>query len=638
MSVRKCIAVIISRPDSDYQAALLRGILSKAFEMDYNVALFCTSNAHAFAESVKYPERIFDFAVSDKFSGIIYVPDSIYGVDTDAVTEKLRREAKCKVVVADKIIDGFTNVLCDDKSAVEKTVEHLIEKHGCKRIAYMTGIKGNPDAESRLISFRETMKKHNLDVDERLVFYGDFWYDEGAEVADMLIENEDGLPDAVVCASNRMACSVYRTFFKKGIKVPGDVRIAGYSDGFKWFDFLTTCCKNIATLGSKAVEVLLDGDLQSKTVRINECGELHLSFTCGCLSDSNDYYFEPNDRTMLEECEFLSIHNDMRASLQNQPNFTDFFWTIDWYTRFLNTYKYFSISISGGWDILLPDNKKPYNKNVPMNLILQHENFDDGTRAHSVLFDRKFDISDIHPVLWQDTPAPQAYCFIPFVSDDSDFGYVTLSYGSCLNTENSIFLYWLKDVINSFESQKRLFAMQYLYRQMSNCAVIDNMTSLGNRNGFNLKIEKLLSEAKQNGDMVAVIVGDLNCLKYINDTFGHIRGDNAIKEAANALSSVSVKGAAQDNNFRFGGDEFLKITSGNFTQTDVADCMNEIKAYLDNINDSGKYEYPIYLSLGCCVRDSNAIENIEEMISLSDMRMFENKERIKKETGFDYKR
>ncbi len=81
----------------------------------------------------------------------------------------------------------------------------------------------------------------------------------------------------------------------------------------------------------------------------------------------------------------------------------------------------------------------------------------------------------------------------------------------------------------------------------------DELTNLYNRRGWNRLLVAEEERCRRHGHPAAVLVIDLNNLKFVNDTYGHDAGDQLIKLAANALNS-----AARSNDVvaRLGGDEF----------------------------------------------------------------------------------
>ena len=90
----------------------------------------------------------------------------------------------------------------------------------------------------------------------------------------------------------------------------------------------------------------------------------------------------------------------------------------------------------------------------------------------------------------------------------------------------------------------------------------DNLTSLYNRAFFELSFRKIMNNAQQ-GEIYSLIFIDLDDLKLINDRYGHIAGDEVIKETAN-----SIRKSIRDDDLacRWGGDEFAVIIKGNIEQ------------------------------------------------------------------------
>ncbi len=64
--------------------------------------------------------------------------------------------------------------------------------------------------------------------------------------------------------------------------------------------------------------------------------------------------------------------------------------------------------------------------------------------------------------------------------------------------------------------------------EMSKVALFDSLTGVGNKAAFNKKCNELDKEIAENKACFAVIMADLNNLKYINDYFGHKDGDDYI--------------------------------------------------------------------------------------------------------------
>ncbi|RDU38173.1 hypothetical protein DRW41_00975 [Neobacillus piezotolerans] len=106
----------------------------------------------------------------------------------------------------------------------------------------------------------------------------------------------------------------------------------------------------------------------------------------------------------------------------------------------------------------------------------------------------------------------------------------------------------IRDVTSKKKYEKNLKHMAYH----------DWLTDLPNRRYFTKQLRDMISEAKQSNEQLALLYIDMDSLKYINDSLGHIIGDKVIREFAERLKKFINK---EDFIARIGGDEFNIILS-----------------------------------------------------------------------------
>jgi diguanylate cyclase (GGDEF)-like protein len=94
---------------------------------------------------------------------------------------------------------------------------------------------------------------------------------------------------------------------------------------------------------------------------------------------------------------------------------------------------------------------------------------------------------------------------------------------------------------------------KYLLDLLNKKAMIDGLTGLWNRTYFDQTLSAQLSLARRCGQAVSVIIGDLDHFKAINDTCGHLTGDEALRVVAASLQATC---RIEDVVCRFGGEEF----------------------------------------------------------------------------------
>lgn len=134
----------------------------------------------------------------------------------------------------------------------------------------------------------------------------------------------------------------------------------------------------------------------------------------------------------------------------------------------------------------------------------------------------------------------------------------------------------------------------------------DTLTGVFNRNRFNHDIEKL---KKQRLNDVGIAFFDINGLKEVNDTKGHVEGDRLIKAAAEVISLVF-----SGETYRIGGDEFVVIAVG----SDEKAFNRGVEAVLEKLASE-----KISTAVGVSVADNT--EHIEAHLTSADSRMYENK-------------
>ncbi len=146
---------------------------------------------------------------------------------------------------------------------------------------------------------------------------------------------------------------------------------------------------------------------------------------------------------------------------------------------------------------------------------------------------------------------------------------------------------------------------------------IDDLTGAWNRSSFDYYIAKKL---QQNGIKMGMIYVDIDGLKQINDEYGHLEGDYAIKTIIQMIRSVIRK---SDVIVRMGGDEFIVIME-NASHEILEHTIRRIKACLDGYNKKGEKSYRLMCSFGADVLSSGS-DSIEQFLRHIDDLMYQDK-------------
>ncbi len=142
----------------------------------------------------------------------------------------------------------------------------------------------------------------------------------------------------------------------------------------------------------------------------------------------------------------------------------------------------------------------------------------------------------------------------------------------------------------------------------------DKLTGLYNRAYLDEEMEKLES-ARQ--IPVSIIMADINGLKLVNDTYGHLKGDELLKIAAQVVRSSCRE---EDIVGRWGGDEFLII----LPQTGEEDSRAICKRILESCSQNSLDIIPLSLSLGLAVKTESEM-SLPQTLKIAEEEMYRQK-------------
>ena len=158
-------------------------------------------------------------------------------------------------------------------------------------------------------------------------------------------------------------------------------------------------------------------------------------------------------------------------------------------------------------------------------------------------------------------------------------------------------------------------------RKLSRESVTDQLTGVYNRRGFISESEKILTDRKERSCEGAVLYADLDCLKVINDTFGHKEGDFAIRKASDILCASLRK---TDVVGRVGGDEFVAFIM-DIDEKRISDVCRRIQDMAADFNKVSDKPYNIGISMGLYRFNTSDRESIDQLMSGADKELYKNK-------------
>lgn len=178
---------------------------------------------------------------------------------------------------------------------------------------------------------------------------------------------------------------------------------------------------------------------------------------------------------------------------------------------------------------------------------------------------------------------------------------------------------WLTGGIASIEQITRNVLLDMANR--------DGLSGVYNHRYFQVYLKTSLDEAKKNNDSLSLIIFDLDYFKYYNDTFGHMAGDQILKDVGQVLLEEITPPAIAA---RYGGDEFCVLLPGYNTAT-VYSTAKRLKSKIESFALNNAKELPtgrMTVSIGVANYPEHT-KSGEDLLELADHALYKAKKTSK---------
>jgi len=623
---RKRIAVLVASIDREYQQDFASGLVSAGVQNDVDICIFNSQghmNVAISTNSEVGESMIYDLPDLEEFDGVISMLATM-GNDVAyrkvlEVLAPLKENGKPHVSI-DVPQEGAACIMFDDEISVSELTEHLITEHGARRIAFISGPANSPVSMARLEACREVMRKHNLELDDQMVFDGEWTRVGGRKAAEAILDSGGEIPDAVICANDDMALSAIECFTEHGIRVPRDVAVTGF-DALREAVMrgLTTICRPIDRSARKAIEILcswINGNppaqMEYRLSTIPIYGE-----SCGCTQN-------------------LEHMNDKLRALGTER------WNME---TILTRVSMFSSTLAGvgdekeagekihdfvqSWGIremylcvdpaICRETSSPTKEGelYPAEMLLLY-GIRNGREYKPTLFDRR----DLVPALQEMRKNTSCLVFCPLYYRNRNFGYVVLELGNGTSAALYSVLMLLNGALISLFLQTNI---KNYAATIENMAVHDIMTGMLNRRGYMEQAPGVLDEARKAGKYFTIISMDMDHMKRINDTYGHLKGDEAICRMGRCLDVLEGYGITP---VHISGDEFQAFGIQNSPE-EAKELIPVIRESMSRMNREDPWISEISASIGVYSAVPGEENELDEYITKADREMYADKARRK---------
>ncbi|MEG6585192.1 sensor domain-containing diguanylate cyclase [Dendrosporobacter sp. 1207_IL3150] len=159
-------------------------------------------------------------------------------------------------------------------------------------------------------------------------------------------------------------------------------------------------------------------------------------------------------------------------------------------------------------------------------------------------------------------------------------------------------------------------------QELSDLAMIDNLTGLRNRRFAKGFLEGKLNEVRNSGESFGVMFFDIDHFKYVNDKYGHDFGDKILQMVSNTLK-FGLR--STDIVVRWGGEEIIAIVSGKMHKEKLAYLSDKLRLLVENSRI--EYEDDEFVSVTVSVGATLALadDSVDSLVKRVDQLMYKSK-------------
>lgn len=270
------IGLLVTEISTPFFVSILRGIEAGAREAGLGLLIHCTQGAPA-------PASGFQRLGMHNTDGLLVFAGSLN--DAELVYWSERGLPMVLLHQAPPQSVDIPYVTIENKSGARRLVDHLLEVHGYRRVAFLRGPQNHQDSYWRELGYRESLAAHDIPFNPALVAAGDFdqgiaqaavqkWLDAGVEM------------DAIFAGDDEAATGAIMALQLAGKRVPEDMAVVGFDDVYLAHPLmppLTTVRAPIEQVGREAVRQLvhlIQGEPADSVVLLPT--EVVIRRSCGC--------------------------------------------------------------------------------------------------------------------------------------------------------------------------------------------------------------------------------------------------------------------------------------------------------------------------------------------------------------------
>jgi DNA-binding LacI/PurR family transcriptional regulator len=289
---RPTIGFLVHRITDDHGSTLWSGIMDATRVHNVNLICFLGNHLKSTEGYQAQGNIIYQLADAQNVDGLVFSSATLsMRIDEDEMQRFADKYHPMPLASLGVSLKGIPSITVENYDGMCEVIAHLIEVHGLRRIAFISGPEGHPESKTRYQAYVDTLAEHKLPLDPTLVSPPTKWDEKtGRESISVLLDERRLQPgvdfDAVAASNDETALGVLSELQRRGIHVPETIAVTGF-DGFEKGKYctppLTSVRQPVKEQAHRAVEMVL-AQLRGEDVPFqqNMQTELVIRQSCGC--------------------------------------------------------------------------------------------------------------------------------------------------------------------------------------------------------------------------------------------------------------------------------------------------------------------------------------------------------------------
>jgi len=607
----KRYAAIVAGMDKEYQREYITGLAQAVQQAGDDLFVFSCQGFPEMERVIneKAESRIFNLLDFEDYDGIASlvrtIPDEEMALE---VQKRLDQLYHVPIVTLDVKESSSTRINFNDEKSLTEMIEHMIHVHHHRTFALITGPCENVVARLRTRVAKQVIEKNGCSI---VLEYDARWTRAGGRAGARKVLELPELPDAILCCNDDAAMALIDHLNERNIHVPQDVAVTGVDARPDAVSMgVTTIRRTVRHAGALSAEVMLNGDIGKKKIILDN--EVVIGTTCGCPRNMHRFVpihvYAETDRaeqklfhgvsisSRMTEAETLKDAADIVIDFARSCNVRHFYIAVD-PTFFRDAGKLESVS------------------ELPQEMLLLA-----GVNGQQEYRLEKFDRKDLIPGLKEEHES-KVLTFLPLYYGDRTIGYMAAD----LNFTTGPAILPVCTLIDGalMELAQRVAIKGYV-EALEKLTHHDPLTGLYNRRGFYQRAEDLFNKAMNEGRELAILSIDMDSMKLINDRYGHLYGDEAIRRMGRCVLKLNKYNVLCSH---MSGDEFMAAMV--VDEEGMIDLPRILEEEINRLNRDEPWIANIHASVGMFVSVPTDKDTLADFIRFADNRMYENKRTYK---------